>query len=326
MLDLNLLRVFEAMLEHQNVTLAARQVGLSQSALSSALGRLRRNYGDPLFVKTRGGMLPTARALEAGDKVRAALALVRASTAGPAAFDFTATRRPVRFYMTDVGEVVFLPALMKRLTQLGAAVRIETAQLPTDQVARGLATGDVDLAAGYLGSLPKGVLRAPLFREHYVCMSSRNHPIAHEGRLTLKTYLAARHVLIDSLGSGHRAIERLFERRGLALNVALRVPHFMVVPMILADTDLLVTMPSRAAEALASMTPVDIHPLPVRMPAFDVALHWHQRFGEEPAVAWMREQMIGLFQSSSLPVVDRRIDPMNNRRAAGGLTRSNPPG
>jgi DNA-binding transcriptional LysR family regulator len=301
MLDLNLLLVLEAMLQHENVTAAARAVGLSQSALSNALGRLRRHFGDPLFVKTREGMLPTPRAREIAQPVRQALALVRASTTPQAPFDLTASRRLFRFHMTDVGELVFLPRMMERVRSLGASVRIQTSQLPESEVVERLVTGDIDFAAGYLPDLPPAIVRAPLFRERYVCMTSRDNPIAVDGKLKLREFLEAKHVFIEALGSGHRIIERTLERHRADMEPVLRVPHFMVIPMIIATTDLVVTMPSRVASVFEGLVPVRTLELPLPMPKVDVSLFYHRRFAEDPPVRWMSALMGDLFAEPPPP-------------------------
>lgn len=294
-LDLNLLRVFEALLAHHNVTIAARHVGLSQSAVSNALGRLRFHFNDPLFVKTGKGMLPTPRAVQAGERVRQALALIRSSAEESTGFQVQPSGRTFRFCMSDVGEATMLPPLMKRLRELNADVRIETYQLPSEAIPERLATGDIDFAAGYLPHLPKSIEKLRLFQEYYVCMTSRDYPLGPQGRLTLKSYLSATHVLIDSLGSGHRIIERAFERRGVQPNAALRVPHFIVIPLVVAATDLIVTIPYRAALAFAGSVPVRIHPLPLKIPSFDCVLSWHQRFAQDPPMRWMRSLVRDLF-------------------------------
>lgn len=296
MLDLNLLLVFEAMLLYQNVTTAAAHIGLTQSAMSNALGRLRHHFEDRLFVKTRGGMLPTPRALELAQPLRQALTLVRASMQKGKGFDPRQSKRTFRVHMSDVGEMVFLPALMKRLKHVGASVTVETAQLASDTVAERLASGEIDLAAGYLPSLGRSVEQTPLFREHYVCMTRREHPSGKNGRLTLDEFLAGSHVMIASMGSGHQIIERTLERRGLKRNVALRVPHFLVIPMIVASTDLMVTIPSRVANAFSKLVRVRVHPLPVPIPSFDVSLFWHPRFADDPPIQWLRSLMVELFE------------------------------
>ena len=306
MLDLNLLLVFEAMLLHQNVTAAAAHNGLTQSAMSNALGRLRRYFDDPLFVNTGGGMLPTPRALELARPLRQALDLVRASTQKERAFDPTASKRTFRFHMTDAGEMVFLPALVQRLDEMGATVRIETAQLSADEIAVQLESGEIDFAAGYLPNLPKSVAVARLFREHYVCMMRRAHPLAHDGTLPLKDYLAASHVFIESMGSGHKNIERTLAAQGLKRDVSLRVPHFVVVPMIVASTDRIVTAPTRVTNVFSTLVKVRVCPVPVKFPSFDVSLFWHTRFDADPGIRWMRGVMIELFQEGHRPRSARR--------------------
>jgi DNA-binding transcriptional LysR family regulator len=304
MFDLNLLLVFEAMFLHRNVTSAATTVGLTQSAMSGALARLRRQFDDPLFVNTRGAMLPTVRALELAKPFRQALILVRASTTERDGFDPRESTRTFRFQMTDVAEMVFLPRLVKRLDEMEATVKVETTQLMAAEVGERLESGDIDFATAYLPSLPQSFERTPLFREHYVCMTRRSYT---GGRpLTLEKFLAGSHVLIESLGSGHRIIERTLKQRGLKRDVSLRVPHFVVVPMIVAGTDRIVTAPSRVADAFSALVNVEVHRLPIRIPSFDVSLSCHTRFAEDPALRWMRNTMIDLFRE---PLAGKRSTP-----------------
>lgn len=293
--DLNLLLVFEALFRQGSVTRAAAQVGLSQSAMSSALGRLRTQFGDPLFVKTRSGMLPTPRALELAPALTEALAMVRGAMGKREAFDPATSNRSLRVYMTDVGETVLLPALMTYLQERSPSVRLETAQLPAAELPLRLESGDVDLAVGYLPQLPERIRRARLFEEHYVCLTRPDHPLGRKGPLTLKEFLAARHVLIASMGSGHGILERTLAERGVHDNVALRIPHFAVVPLIIANTDLIVTVPSRVAATTARLVKSKVHPLPIPIPSFDVSVFWHERVENDGANRWLRAAMVELF-------------------------------
>jgi DNA-binding transcriptional LysR family regulator len=287
--------VFEALFRQGSVTRAAAQVGLSQSAMSSALGRLRVQFGDPLFVKTRSGMLPTPRALELAPALTDALAMVRGAMGKREAFDPATSSRSLRVYMTDVGEMVLLPELMRHLHTHAPSMRLETAQLQAAELAVRLETGDIDLALGYLPQLPDKIRRARLFEEHYVCMTRPDHPLGRRAPLTLKEFLSARHVLIASMGSGHQTLERTLAERGVHDNVALRVPHFVVVPLIVAGTDLVVSLPSRVAGVSARLVKVKVHPLPIPIPSFDVSLYWHERVENDPANQWLRGTMIELF-------------------------------
>ena len=294
--DLNLLPVFEALLRHGNVTRAAADVGLTQSAMSSALGRLRRQLGDPLFVNTRAGMLPTPRALELAPSLTDALAMVRRALNGREAFDPRRSARNLRIYMTDVGETVLLPALMRHLHQESPQLRLETAQLPAAELAVRMETGDIDLAVGYLPQLRDKIQRARLFEEQYVCMTRPDHPLGRRAAgLTLKEFLSARHALISSMGSGHQQLERALAEHGLEQNVALRVPHFVVIPLIVAGTDLIVSLPRHVADVWAGLVKVKVHPLPIPIPSFDVSLYWHPRVENDSANRWLRDAMLQLF-------------------------------
>lgn len=296
MLDLNLLLVLEAMMLHQNVTAAALHNGLTQSAMSNALGRLRRHFDDPLFVKTRSGMLPTPRALEISRPLMQALSLVRTTAQRDKRFDPQQSKRTFRFHMTDIGEMVFLPPLVTRLDEMGSTIKLETTQLSSGEIAERLESGEIDFAAGYLPSLSKSVEQAPLFREHYVCMTRRSHPAARDGGLTRERFQAGSHVLIESMGSDHKNIERKLAENGIKREFALRVPHYMVLPMIISGTDRIVTIPRRAADAFSTLAQVRVHPVPVPIPSFDVSLFWHPRFRDDPPIQWMRTLMIELFQ------------------------------
>ncbi|HYX63109.1 MAG TPA: LysR family transcriptional regulator [Burkholderiales bacterium] len=293
--DLNLLPVFEALLRHGNVTRAAADVGLTQSAMSSALGRLRRQLGDPLFINTRSGMLPTPRALELAPSLTDALAMVRRALNGREAFDPRRTARSLRVYMTDVGETVLLPALMRHLHEESPQLRLETAQLPAAELAVRMETGDIDLAVGYLPQLRDKTRRARLFEERYVCMTRPEHPLGRCGALTVKDFLSARHVLISSMGSGHQQLERALAEHGVEQNVALRVPHFVVIPLIVAGTDLIVSLPGHVADVWTRLVKMKVHPLPIAIPSFDVSLYWHPRVENDSANRWLREAMLQLF-------------------------------
>lgn len=293
--DLNLLPVFEALLRHGNVTRAAADIGLTQSAMSSALGRLRRELGDPLFVNTRAGMLPTPRALELAPSLTDALAIVRRALHGRDAFDPRRTARTLRIYMTDVGEMVLLPGLMRHLHEQSPVMRLETAQLPAEELAVRMENGDIDLAVGYLPQLRGKIRHARLFEEHYVCMMRPDHPLARRGALTLRDFLSARHVLIASMGSGHQQLERALAEHGAEENVVLRMPHFVVSPLIVASTDLIVSLPAHVAEVSARLVKMKVYPLPIPIPSFDVSIYWHTRVENDAANCWLRDAMVALF-------------------------------
>ncbi len=293
-LDLNLLQVFDAVLREKSVTRAGQRVGLSQPAMSNALARLRKLFGDPLFVRTPGGMNPTPYALRLADPVRQALDLLALTLREQAGFDPATSTRTFRFHMSDIGEVVFLPPMLERLKRDAPGARVEVAQYPVDGIRESLATGKIDIALGFMPELGGGIAQRRLFRDRYVCLARKDHPVIRR-TLTTGQFRAVRHALIASSGTGHEVVERTLDEQGLGGNIALRVPHFMVVPMILARTDLVCTVPWQLAQAFKAMGNFRVHEMPIAIPSFDVRLLWHERFEQEPGHRWLREQLLALF-------------------------------
>ena len=289
--DLNLLRVFEAVLRERGVTPAAAGLGLTQPAVSNALARLRSLLGDPLFVRTPKGMDATPFARELAEPVRQALALLDAALAHGPGFDPASATRAFRFYMSDLGQIEFLPPLIERVQRAAAGVRLEAVALEVEDIADALATGALELAVGFLPGLGPPVRRRALFRDPYLCLMRADHPIK---ALTKRRFLDAAHALVTYRG-GHRVVEEALERAGLAQRIALRLPHFTVVPMVLERTDLICTLPARVARVFERRGKLKSLPPPVPIPVADVAVHWHERFEADQGNRWLREQIVELF-------------------------------
>src|SRR5690242_7841396 len=289
--DLNLLRVFDAVLRDGGVTPAAATLRLTQPAVSNALSRLRKVFGDALFIRTPAGMEATPFARELAEPVRQALALLESALAHGPGFDPASAARAFRFYMSDVGQVEFLPPLVERVQREAPGVRLEAVALDVDDIGAALAAGGLDLAIGFLPGLGPPVRRRSLFRDPYVCLMRADHPIRS---LTRKRFLEASHALVTYRG-GHRVIEEALERAGLARKIALRVPHFTVVPMVLESTDLILTLPARVARVFERRGAFKSLPPPLAIPPAEVAVHWHERFEADPGNRWLRERVIELF-------------------------------
>jgi DNA-binding transcriptional LysR family regulator len=292
-LDLNLLRVFDAVLRDRSVTSAARRLGLTQPAVSNALARLRALFEDALFVRTPTGMDATPFSRELAEPVRQALALLESALAHGPGFDAATSTRAFRFYMSDLGQIEFLPPLVERAQRVAPGVRLEAVALEVEDIGDALAAGALDLAVGFLPGLGPPVRRQPLFRDPYVCLVRADHPAIGK-KLTRKLFLAASHALVSYKG-GHRVIEEALERAGLARRIALRVPHFTVVPMVLERTDLILTLPSRVARVYQQRGRFRSLPPPVPIPPADVAAHWHERYERDPGNRWLREMIMELF-------------------------------
>jgi len=293
-LDLNLLRVFDAVLHEGSVTAAAARLELTQPAVSNALGRLRALLGDPLFMRTANGMEATPFARGVAEPVRQALALLETALAHGPGFDPATATRAFRFYMSDLGQVEFLPPLVERVQRAAPGVRLEAVAVDLEELADALGSGALDIVVGFLPGLGPPIARRALFRDPYLCLMRADHPIQ---RLTKKAFLEASHVLVTYRAGGHRVIEEALERAGVARRIALRVPHFTVVPMVLERTDLILTLPARVARVYERRGRFKVLPPPVTIPQAEVSVYWHERFAADPGNGWLRQQVVQLFSA-----------------------------
>ena len=293
-LDLNLLRVLEALYVHGKASTAAEALGISQPAVSNALRRLRDHFGDELFTRTPQGMVATPLGERLAGAAVQALAALRDGLDPGGAFDPTSSERTFTLVMSDIGEIAFLPELLVFLQEQAPRIRIETTTLSVAETRLAMESGAVDLAVGFLPDLKTGFYQQRLFEQKYVCMVRAAHPAIGDS-LSMKGFLAARHAVVKARGTGHGIVETMFERAGLVPDVVLRLPHFLAVPTVIAQTDLLVTVPQRLGEVFARMLPVRLLPHPLKIPAFQVNQYWHRRYHRDPANQWLRSHLARLF-------------------------------
>lgn len=287
--DLNLLRVFTAVYEVRNVSRAAVVTGLSQPAVSNALQRLRRVCDDPLFVRTRTGMEPTALAMSLAEPVRRALDILQNCLSNPAGFEPGRSDRVFRLLMSDVGEVIVLPKLMDALQKVAPGIRIEALQIPHENYPGALESGQADLAIGNLAMLKGGFYQRVLFSDNYMCIARKNHPLVGK-RPTLKDYLALSHV-VTTAGSTEGLVEKALARRRQHRIVKLKVTHYHVAATIVANTDLVATVPENAVMGLKNL---QMFELPFPLVHAQVRLFWHRRAHQDPANQWLRGFIAGL--------------------------------
>jgi DNA-binding transcriptional LysR family regulator len=289
-LDLNLLRVLDALLAERNVTRAAARLHLSQPALSNALGRLRRALGDPLLVRTPRGMVPTPRAAALAEPVHRALAGLEEAL-GDRRFDPATSDQVFRLAATDYMEFVVFPPLIRRLREIGSRIALHVVPLGETVKAEALARGDVDLALGFFRRPEENLHARNLFDERFVCLVRRDHPAARR-RLTLERFVALDHVLVAPGGVARGVVDEQLEHRGLARRVALAIPHFLQVPFIVAETDYVATLAERVAQRFVTLLPLKILTPPLELPGFTVSMLWHARTQHSPAHRWLREQLV----------------------------------
>ncbi|ARP85215.1 LysR family transcriptional regulator [Bordetella genomosp. 9] len=292
-LDLNLLVVFQYLVEDRNLSAVARRMGVTQPAASNALRRLREAFNDPLFVRTPQGMLPTPYAQHLSGSVAEALSLLTHALEAPPGFDPAHSTRRFRVAMTDVGEIHFMPELMERCARDAPGVRVESVRLQGADLQRELDAGHVDLALGAFQELAGGLLQRMLFRQGYATLFRRGHPTAHEG-MGLKAFRAERHLMV-SHAAPYGQINQALEKAGVSLAAHFSVPHFAAVPYIVSATNLLATVPRKLAESAASRFGLGILAPPVRVPALQSNVYWHRRFHRDGGNQWLRNLIVDTF-------------------------------
>jgi len=302
-IDLNLLVAFDALARERNVTRAAKQAGVTQSAMSHTLRRLRELFDDPLFVRARGGVALTPRAESLVLPLRAGLVSLVRALEQPGGFDPATARRVFRIVTPDLFDVLVLPRLLRRLSVEAPGVDIAVAPAP-EQLSDALETGEVDLAIspvlldseGFdVGRPPAGHMRRrTLFRDTVRCFARVGHAQVAAGRaLSLATYTALPHLLVSPTGVGPGLVDRYLGQVGESRRVALRVPTFSAALTIVAESDLLLTAPSALAQA-APEGRVQSVAVPLELPEHSITMLWHPRFGEDPANRWFWEVLVGV--------------------------------
>ena len=292
--DLNLLVVFNQLLQDRRVSSTADKLGLSQPAVSHALKRLRLLLKDELFIRTSRGMDPTPYALHLGEHIGQALASLQNALSQRDSFDPSTSERTFTLSLTDIGEIYFMPTLMEKLSLVAPHIKISTLRNTSGSLSEDMASGNVDLAVGLLPSLTTGFFQRRLFKQRYVCMFRQGHPSAHNP-ISLAQYKALSHVGVTSANTGHSEIDDWMTRKGIARDIHLHVPHFVAVGHILQSSDLIATVPERFAQKCQHPFQLEISPLPFKLPDIAISLFWHAKYNREPANLWLRQQIVDLF-------------------------------
>lgn len=293
-LDLNQLVLFRQLMAERRVSRVAEQLGLTQPAVSNALARLRRQFGDELFVRTPSGMVPTPFAEQLAAPVGQALALIHTGINPPGRFEPASVQRALTIGMTDIGEIVFLPALVERLRREAPGVALSTVRISAHSLREDMASGRVDLAIGPLPQLKAGFFQRLLFRQRYVCLFRKGHALERR-KLSLAEFRAAEHLVIESAGTGHGQVEERIRRAGIERTVRLRIPHFVSVGHLLQRTDLVATVTERLADSLAGPFELTWRTHPVDLPEVAIKVFWHASVHRSPAHQWLRGVVFELF-------------------------------
>lgn len=289
--DLNLLIVFDAVMQERSVTRAGNRIGLSQPAMSHALNRLRHMLKDELFVRTPEGMVPTPRAEMLAPPLRNALSEMQLALE-PAAFDPAASDRRFVLAVNNYAAVVLAAPLVSAVSAAAPAVRLDLRPSGTLDIVAHLDRGDLDLTLGSMDSPGERFAAAPLLEDPFVMVMRRGHP-ASRRNLSAAAIAALPHLEISSSREDISFIDRWLAEYGLARHIVLRAPYLSAAA-ILVQSDLVAILSRRIAQEF-----VRNHPLLIREPPYDsprvrTTMLWHRRLEGHPAHRWLRDVILSL--------------------------------
>lgn len=295
-IDMTQWRLLASLAENYSLSAAAAKIGVSQSTASHALAKLRLQVGDALFVRSGGGVTPTPYGARLCEVARHALETLMDGLAAEHAFDPARTNRRFNIYLNTIGQLASLPQLISLLKREAPAASIKVHQIPPEHAQDALASGEVDLAAGFFTSLTSGFHQSLIYRSQFVCVVRADHPLFRDG-MTMDAFLEVSHAVADPSGMAHAIVERVLLKNSIQRVVQLNVPDFVTLPMLVAQSDLLAIMPAGLANAFATHLRLKILPPPVPLPKVDVRIYWHERFHRDPANMWLRQAFVQLLRT-----------------------------
>ena len=296
-LDLNLLRVFDAVMVEQNLTRAASRLATTQPAVSNAIKRLRDTLGDELLIRTAHGVKPTPRAENLWPVVRAALAALEEAVA-PTAFNVATAQATFRMAMADATAVLWLPSLVRSIENEAPGINIRMVPLTTREPRPLLLRGDIDLAIGFFPGVVAQLAGEPntpirherLYSGRYVCVMRKHHALATQ-ELTLDAYCAANHLLVSFSGRAHGLTDEALARVGRERRILLTVNQFFTAGKVVASSDLLTVLPRHLLASTGMTDALISKELPFTLPEVHVDILWHERDARSPAHAWLRDHV-----------------------------------
>ncbi len=290
-MDLNLFTVFDAIYREGNITSAAKALNLSQPAVSHALSRLRENFNDPLFIRQGNKMLPTILSKNIIDDVQEALHQFQVTLIKSRQFDPQNSKKHCAISFHSSLEALYLPDLMKRISKQAPNMSLACTRVQRTELEKKLGNGDIDLAIDVLLSVNQSIKHTQLSQDEFVVIAAKNHPKLKK-TLDLDTYLKQSHILVSSRFSGLGIEDFELARLGLQRKVGLRCQHFFSACRVVANNDMLLTLPKTIAAMFSDALPINIYPLPVHLPKIDLHLYWHENVDNDPANKWLRNKIL----------------------------------
>jgi DNA-binding transcriptional LysR family regulator len=303
-LDLNLLRVFTAIWDLRSLTAAGDRLGLTQSAMSHALRRLRERFGDPLFVRAGNRMLPTDAAVRLHEPLDQAFELLNRTLQSGLVFDPRSTERTFRVAMSDIAEAFLLPRLMHELSRISPFIRVDIIPLIPDSIVSSMRSGEIDLAIGAFSTSDKDCVSIDIFNDRYICLVRAGHPMARSP-LTRANFAKLRFFYARTTSLVYQLAERWLTDENARPRIAVR-GHFSTAPEVVRHSDLAAIFPRLVAMNLQRARDFRLLDLPFDLPAMEVQVHSHARFGNDIGIKWLGETSATLLSDMVHDVGDKR--------------------
>lgn len=283
------LRAVLAVVQDGTVTRAAHSLGVTQSALSYTIERMRKRFGDPLFVRVGNRMSATPFAERLADTAARVLRLVETEVAGLTRFDPATTTREFRLGVNEMGAMTMVPKLVKRLAEVAPGARLVPAMVDAERLTEDLERGEIDVAAGYFPMLDGRLFQQLLYRRDYVCVVRRDHPTIGRS-LSLKRLCETPQVQMN-VPVTLAWLDAQLRRHNLRAVVGMSSQHVAAIPFIVAASDMIAIIPRELYELFLPIAQIKEVELPLQIPSLDVHQCWHARLAGDPAVTFLREQL-----------------------------------
>jgi DNA-binding transcriptional LysR family regulator len=297
-LDLNLLKVFDAVMTELSATRAGERLGLSQPAVSSALARLRRVTGDELFVRDGNRMVPTPMALSMREPVRQAMQKLEDVFSEVAGFDPATSRRTFTIIGSDYFSSLLMPRLIRSVQEQAPHVVLRMLDAPSGAVVQRLGEGTADAALDRAIETPSWINHRELFVSYLLCIAARDHPdirasgIKPGERLPAELFCRLPQAILSMDGSRTGSIDGALKERGLSRHVAVTLPHFQAVALSVAESRLIASLPVHFARHVAQYLDIELYQPPLDPPKVSTSLYWHRRLERDAANSWLRDHVV----------------------------------
>ena len=282
------LKAVMALMEHGTVTRAAQRLGTSQSALSYQLDRMRKRFGDALFVRIGNRMAATPFTQRLVEPAARVLRIMETEIGGLQSFDPTTTRREYRIGMNELGAITLVPRLIKRLAERAPHAMISPVQLISENLSAALESGHLDMAVGFFATSDPRLFQQRLYQRDYVCIARRNHPQIGQS-LSWQAFSVARKVHTSAIPVTTGWLETQLRKASFAPSVTMSIQHIAAIPFIVAASDMVAIVPRELYELFLPIVALKTVRLPKTIPAITIRQYWHPRLASDPSVKFLRE-------------------------------------